>query len=276
MTRKNLRSKKAVEPVVATIIITATIIALVTVAMIFANNLLMASVAQSDFNSAKQYMQSVAMQIDDVAWQIGQTETVSYSTRYGAINVLNGALSYNVSMTPVTGSTQNYVFSTGIIYFYMPVSYYSLANNYFSQVWPLKVSNLVNNGSSSPVATVFAIEKMPMSDGEYIRVVVAPVLRLIQSSIAATNYLSLYLPILSLASSPRLSQSVTLKGNSISTNTLNSVKSLSVTVSFPNSASGFDNTFFNFPLTTQSIPIQGTCVAQLYTGSVGVSLGANE
>jgi hypothetical protein len=278
---KVLRDRKGIEPVVATVIITGTIIALVTVAMIFANNFLTTSIAQDDFNSAKQFMQTVAMQIDDVAWQMGQTETVRYSSTYGTMNVLNGALNYNITMTSTTGSKQTYTFSTAIIYFYMPISYYSVSNNYFSQVWPSQVLNPVNNGSSAPVATVFAVEKIPLN-GSYIRVVAAPVIRLLNSTIKTTStsstfYFNLYLPVLSLTSSPRLSQSVTLKGNSISIGTQSNLQSISITVSFPKS--GFDNpTFFHFPRTTQTITApQGTgltCVAQLYTASVGVSIGA--
>jgi uncharacterized MnhB-related membrane protein len=276
---RDLRDKKGVEPVIATVIITGTIIVLVTVAMIFANNLLTASIAQGDFNSAKQFMQTVAMQTDDVAWQMGQTQTVRYASTYGTMNVLNGALNYTIIMTSTTGSKQTYTFSTAIIYFYMLSSYYSVSNNYFSQVWPLQVLNPVNNGSSAPVATVFAVEKIPLN-GSYIRVVAAPVIRLTNSTIttsstSSTFYFNLYLPVLSLASSPRLSQSVTLKSNSISIGTQNNLQSISVAVSFPKS--GFDNTFFHFPRTTQLFTApqqQGlTCVAQLYAASVAVSLG---
>jgi hypothetical protein len=284
LARKIFRNRKGIEPVVATVIITGTIIALVTVATIFANNLLTASIAQSDFNSAKQYMQTIAMQIDDVAWQTGQTETVSYSSRYGTVTALNGALNYSITMTPTTGKPKTLNFITGIIYFYMQTSYYSISNNYSSQVWPLQVQNPVNNGSTAPVATVFAVEKMPMSDGSYIRVVAAPVIRLINSTITtaanSTFYFNLYLPVLSLTSSPRLSQSVTLNGNSISFWTQNNLQSISVTVSFPENSFGFGNTFFHFPRTTELITAPSghglTCVAQLYTGSVSVSLGANE
>ena len=280
LSRKSLRNKRGIEPVVATIIITATIIALVTVAMVFADNLLTTSIAQGDFNSAKQFMQTIAMQIDDVAWQMGQTETVRYASTYGTMNVLNGALNYTIVMTSTTGSKQTYTFLTGITYFYMATSYYSVSNNYFSQVWPSQVLNPVNNGSSAPVATVFAVEKLPLN-GSYIRVVAAPVIRLTNSTIKTTStsstfYFNLYLPVVSLTTSPRLSQSVTLKGNSISIGTQINLQSISVTVSFPKS--GFDNTFFHFPRTTQTITApQGTgltCVAQLYTASVGVSLGA--
>jgi hypothetical protein len=251
--------------------------------MIFADNLLTASIAQGNFNSAKQFMQTIAMQIDDVAWQIGQTETVPYSSNYGTVNALNGTLQYKITMTSNTGSVQTYTFSTGMIYFYMLTSYYSISNNYFSQVWPSQVINPVNNGSSAPVASVFAVEKMPMSDGSYIRVVAAPVIRLINSTITtssnSTLYFNFYLPVLSLTSSPRLLQSVTLKGNSISIGTQSNLKSVSIAVSFPKNSSGFDNTFFHFPRTSMTITApqkQGfTYVAQLYTASVAVTLGAN-
>jgi len=280
--RKSFRNKKGVEPIVATVIITGAIIALVTAAMIFANNLLTATVAQGDFNSAKQFMQTVAMQIDDVAWQMGQTETVSYSSTYGTVNVLNGALKYTITMTNATGSTP-YTFTTGIIYFYMPVSYYSISNSYFSQIWPSQVLNPVNDGSTAPVATVFAVEKIPLN-GSYIRVVAAPVIRLIPSNITSTSYYTLYLPMLSLAGSPMVAQSITLKGNSISVHTQNNLKSITITVNFP--ISGFDQTFFNFALgggwtkysngtISELLTVSQGSVAQLYTASVSVSLGAN-
>jgi hypothetical protein len=281
--KRGLRNKKAIEPVISTVIITGTIIALVTVATIFANNLLSARVAESDFASAKQFMQTIGLQIDDVAWKIGQTETIRYSSRYGTINSLNAPLTYTINVTTTSGATklfsQN---STGIIYFYMPISYYSISNNYFSQVWPSQVSTLTTRGSSAPVAKVFAVEKIPMFDGNYIRIVTAPTIRVINSTIiTATNstfYFKLYLPLLSLKSSPMLSQSVTLTGNSILVKTENSIKSIGVSVSFPKASSGFDNTFFHFPLITEVLNAPSgytNCVAEFYTGAVAVSIGAN-
>jgi hypothetical protein len=288
LARKIFRNKKGVEPVVATVIITGTIIALVTVAMIFANNLLTATIAQGNFNSAKQYMQTVAMQIDDVAWQIGQTETVPYSSTYGTVNALKYAvLTYSINFT-ANGVTRKFApLNTTIIYFYMPVSYYSISNNYFGQVWPSQVLNPVNCGSTAPVATEFAVEKMPMlmANGSYIRVVVAPVIRLINSTVttsatSSTFYFNLYLPALLLTSSPRLSQSVTLTTNSVSVLNASSTAraSIGVAVSFPKSIYGYDNTFFHFPSISRVITAPQNYtnyVADLYTASVAVSLGAN-
>jgi hypothetical protein len=286
LARKSLRNKKGVEPIVATVVITGTIIALVTIATIFANNLLTASIAQSDFNSAKQYMQTIAMQIDDVAWQIGQTETVPYSSRYGTVNALNYAvLTYNINVT-ANGVTKKFpLLNTTIIYFYMPASYYSVSNGYFSQIWPSQVLNPINYGATAPVATVFAVEKMPMSDGPtgYIRVVAAPVIRMINSTVTTTQSTDtyfLYLPTLSLASSPRLSQSVTLTANSVSVLNFSSTAraSIGILVSFPESAYGYNNAFFHFPSTSEVITAKAgysSYVVELYTSSVAVSLGAN-
>ena len=285
LARKSFRNKKGIEPVVATVIITGTIIALVTIAMVFANNLLTATIAQGDFNSAKQYMQTVAMQIDDVAWQLGQTETVSYSSTYGTVNALNYAvLTYKINVTANGVTIAKFPpLNTTIIYFYMRTSYYSVSNNYFSQVWPSQVLHPINYGSSAPVATVFAVENMPMSDGSYIRVVAAPVIRFINSIITTTQTTDayfLYLPLLSLASSPRLSQSVTLRANSISVlNASSKVRaSIGVAVSFPESVYGYSNMFFHFPSISQVITAPAgynSYVFELYTASVAVSLGAN-
>jgi len=64
---------------------TGTVVALISVALVFANNLLSVRMAESEFNSAIQVMQTVGLQIDDVAWVIGRTETARYSSRYGDV-----------------------------------------------------------------------------------------------------------------------------------------------------------------------------------------------
>jgi hypothetical protein len=287
---KNRRNNRAVSPVISTVIITATIIALVTVAVVFANNFLSARLAESDFNAAKQFMQTLGLQIDDVAWRMGQTETVRYSSRYGDINMLSNVnLNYTIEIKTLENNSTYQAFYTNktrFLFFNMPISQYTVSNNYFEQIWPTKVSTLTLKGSSASTSTVFAIEKMPMSDGNYVRVVTAPVIRLINSTIVtATNstfYFKLYLPLLSLDTSPKKSQSVTLTGDSVSVKTKNHITSIRITVYFPQ-APEFDNTFFHFPSVQEVInapsgyPALPTkdCVIELYTGAVSVSLGAN-
>jgi hypothetical protein len=58
----------------------------------------------------------------------------------------------------------------------------------------------------------------------------------------------MYLPVLTAGESPRLTQSITLTGESVNASTTNDVSSISVSVDFPKGPSGdFDSVFFNFP-----------------------------
>jgi flagellin-like protein len=286
---KNNRSKKGISPAISTVILTAITIALVTVAMVFANNFLSARMAESDFNTAKQFMQTIGLQIDDVAWKIGQTETIRYSSKYGTMSVLNDALSYSYNIYIKTSGNPSWqLFSsskTGVILFNMPNSQYTISNNWYQLFWPSQISTLTLNGSSAPTSKVFGVEKIPMSDGNFIRVVTAPMIRLITSNITigttnSTYYFRFYLPLVSLTSAPRISQSVTLTGNAISVKTQNRITSINITMTFP--TSGFDNTFFNFPSIQQIINMPSgypsankDCVIELYTGAVGIDLGAH-
>lgn len=258
--------------------------------MVFANNFLSARLAESDFNAAKQFMQTVGLQIDDVAWRIGQTETIRYSSRYGDINVLNVNLTYTIEIQTQESYPNYYTFytnNTKFVFFNMPISQYTVSNGYFEQIWPSKVSSLTLKGSSASTSRVFAVEKLPMSDGNYVRVVTTPVIRLVNSMINitttnSTSYFKLYLPLLFNGTSPKKSQSVTLTGDSISVKTQNHIKSIRVTVSFPQAASGWDKTFFNFPTLQEVINAPSgypsgnkDCVIELYSGVVSVSLGAH-
>jgi len=123
-----------------------------------------------------------------------------------------------------------------------------------------------------------------MYDGSYIRVVAAPAIRALYSSIntssSSTYYVKLYLPVLKLGEAPRLSQSVTLTGESIEANTVNDVTSINVTVSFPRGSSpeNFDDFFFNFPSLSEEIPIPpgySDVVLEFYVSEVTVDFGIN-
>lgn len=273
------RSVKAISPVVSTVVLTGTIIALISVAFVFANSLLWSRIAESEFNSAKQFMQTMGLQVDDVAWTIGRTETIRYSSRYGAVTVLPSALNYTIYIKREGSSTYEPLVSydVSVLLFSIPISQYSVFEGYYELIFPSSTSTLTQKGTSSPVVRVFAIEK-----NSFTRVAIAPSIRLLNSTMttsgSTTLYVRLYLPILTLGSSPRLSQSVTLTGNSIVTTTVNSITSINVTVSFPNEASGFDNSFFHFPSTYEVITIPdgySDKVLEFYAGEVYTSLGIN-
>jgi len=276
--------KRAISPVISTVILTGSLVALLGITLIFANGLLWSKIAQSDFNSAKQFMQTMGLQIDDVAWMVGRTETIRFSSKYGEVTIEPSTLNYTVCVE--TNGIDTYEFSneTGVLLFNVPTSMHSVANGYWELISPSQNDTLTLKGTSAPVVRIFAIEKMPMSDGSYIRVVAAPAIRALFSSIntssSSTYYVKLYLPVLKPGEAPRRSQSVTLTGESIEAHTLNGVTSINVTVSFPRGSSpeNFDDFFFNFPSLSEVIDIPSgydDVVLEFYLSEVTVDFGIN-
>lgn len=251
------------------------------VTLVYSNNYLQSKMAESDFSSAKQFMQTVALQIDDVAWTLGRTETMRYSSRYGDVTVLPSCLNYTVYVDRGSGNFSFFsTYLVGTILFNVPISQYTLYNGYHELILPYSDNTLTLKGASAPVTRVFAIEKLPMGDGSYIRIAVAPSIRVLNSTISSTLYVKMYLPIIDLTPTPRLAQSVTVTGSSISANMINNVKSIKVTVSFPTTTSemGFDNSFFHFPDTSEIISIPNgfsDVVLETYASRVNTMVGAH-
>lgn len=272
-------------PTISTVILTGTIIALLSVAIVFVNNRLWASVAESDFNSAKQYMQTIGLQIDDVAWTVGRKETVRYSSSYGYVSIEQNTLNYTIYIKKQGSSVYQYFASYNIstLMFNIPISKYSITDGYYKQIFPQASSNLMFSGTSAPVARVFAVEKLtpPMADGSFARVVVAPTVRVVASTVNSSSskvyYLKLYLPRLVKGSIQGSAQSVTMTGTFIETRTANQITSIKVTVGFPRAVQGFDNSFFNFPSSlSQTVDILGgysDAILELYAGTVETVLG---
>ena len=92
---KSLRKdKRAASPAISTVIIMAAAITMILVAMTYANNILSLKMAENEYNTNKQFMQTTGQQIDDIAWTVGRTQTVSYSSKYGNIEFQEVALDY--------------------------------------------------------------------------------------------------------------------------------------------------------------------------------------
>jgi hypothetical protein len=281
------RNSSAISPTISTVILTGTMVAMIAVAFIFVNVVLWGRVAESDFDSGKQFMQTIGLQIDNVAWTVGSKATVRYSSTYGGVSFLPWALNYTVYVKTQGSGNYQFFYSnrTGVLLFNVDESKFSLGDGYYELIYPAVVKNLTLTGTSAPVARVFGVEKLTphMSDGSYVRVVVAPSIR---SSFAnmttsgSTYYTRLYLPVLSTGPASGSSQSVTLIGNSIATKTTNKVTSIKITVDFPitTASQGFDASFFHFPTLTQIINAPSgysDSVLELYVGQVNVELGVN-
>jgi hypothetical protein len=287
--RKKSSGKEAISPVISTVVMTGAIVAILSVTLIFANNLLWSRVAEGDFDAAKQLMQTAGLQIDDVAWTVGRTETIRYTSEYGDVVLEPDVLNYTINVT-VGEVVHPYNYSTGALMFNLPTSRHSMSNGYWENIFPSQKESLTLKGTSAPVVRVFAVERMPMSDGSYIRVVVAPAIRVLFSSIntsdSSTYYIKMYLPVLTAGEAPRLSQSITVTGESFAANTINEVESISVGVDFPRGASpeNFDSDFFNFPYNSEilDVPSMGelpseydNVVLEFYLSEVSVEFGIN-
>jgi hypothetical protein len=248
-------------------------VALITVALAFASNYLLLRMAESEFEGSRQFMQTLALQIDDVAWVIGQIETARYAGKYGDV-ALAPALNYTIYVNTTTQSNAKFfVDTTDVICFNMPISKYSIGNGYFEPIYPSSHSSFLSSGTSAPVARAFAVQKLPMADGDFVRVVVVPTIRMMNSSVGGVKYLRLYLPILTEGAAPKRSQSVTLTGEDITTKTMENVTSIKIELDFP--IAGFDNFFFNFPQTVESVSSINGAVLELYVGAVDVALGVH-
>ena len=94
--RRFIRDTRAVSPAISTVILTGTIVALLSVTGVYVINFLWARAAEADFNSAKQFMQTIGLQVDDVAWTTGRKATVRYSSAYGNVIFRPSALNYSV------------------------------------------------------------------------------------------------------------------------------------------------------------------------------------
>jgi hypothetical protein len=255
---------------------TAAIVVLVLVAITYANSSLTNQIAGDEFSANKQFMQSTGLQIDNVAWTIGRTETVDYTANYGQVTFVPNVINYTFEIN--TGSSWQTIYSstTGMILFNMPLSDYSLGNNYFSRIMPSNSGSFLQWNASAPVSQIFATEKVPMQDGSYARVVAVPTVRVLNSAlVTGVSYYEFYLPCLVSGSSPYLSQSVTLTGSSLTnlapSDTITQVRITATAVS--NSPTGFNNAFFNFDSTSETISIPQGASIEFYIGTVEVSIG---
>ncbi len=252
------------------------------VAMTYAQNILTLKVAENEFTSNKQFLQTTGDQIDDVAWSIGRTQTISYSSRYGNVQFKDVALNYTFSISSNDGNDWedlSFDGTTGIIMFNMPVRSYSIGNGYFERIPSTANSSFLLSDSSSPISQVICEEKLPMNDGSFSRIVLVPTMRMLTSSIVnsqsqTTNYFKFYLPSLDNGTNRYLSQSITLTGDGISKITRSGVDQIRINVTFPQSDSlGLDSSFFQFQSDSVSLTLPQDSVVEFYTGKVVVAIG---
>jgi hypothetical protein len=269
------KNRMAVSPAISSVIITSVTVVMLLVTVAFANNFLNARMAENEFGAVKQFMQTAGLQIDDVAWTIGRTQTVRYASRFGLVNFESLVLNYTVYVNDVPVSN----FTTGMLLFNMPINNYNMGSGYHERILPSSDRSFLQVGTSAPVCHVFVTEKLPMVDGNYIRVVVAPSIRMLNSTITSQgttkNYYKFYLPVLVQGNSPRRSQSVTLIGAAVNVQSNGNINKIKIHVDFPKAVSaGFDSDFFKFDDTDEIVTgVPSGSIMEFYTGEVIVSLG---
>ena len=250
---------------------------MILVAMGFANTFLDARMAENEFSTNKQFMYTTGLQIDDIAWTIGRTQTVRYSSQYGNMRFQSLAVNYTFEVFTSGGWETLSSNTTGMILFNMPVSTYSVSNNYFERVMPSSNGSFLQEGPSAPVSQVFCVEKLPMIEGNYTRIVAVPSIRMLNSTIegqgSTTNYYKFYLPTLVPGNHLYRSQSITMMGNDIAKVVMNDVNQVRINVTFPNADLGFDEDFFNFDHISETVTLISGSVVEFYIGKVIVTLG---
>jgi FlaG/FlaF family flagellin (archaellin) len=280
------RDTRAVSPAISTVVLTAAGIVMILIAMSYANNMLALKMAQNEFSTNKQFMQTTAQQIDDIAWTVGRTQTVSFSSKYGNVQFQAVALNYSFRLHyNNTDTWENLSISgkTGIILYNMPVGSYSLGNNFFQRLPNNVTSSFLLSGSTAPISQVTCVQKVNMTDGTYSRIVLAPNMRVLTSTVTSQNtsmnYFKFYLPDLENGTNLYRSQSITLTGNGITKVTRSNVDQVIISVSFPKSVAGFNSSFFNFnsnsiTLNDSSTPkLPYNSVVEFYVGKVVVAIG---
>ena len=275
------RDKRAFSPAVSSIIMIAAVMVMILVAMSYASTVLDARLAENEFSANKQFILATGLQIDDVAWTVGRTQTISYSSRFGHVKYQTLALNYSVDF--LIDSNWVTVLSnvtTGMIMYNMPINKYNLGNNYFERLSPIRNSSFLQEGPTAPVNHAFIVEQLPMTDGNYIRVAAVPSIRVLNTSIigpsqsTSTVYYKFFLPTLEASSAnPALSQSVTMVGSDVTKIIRRDVDRVNITVSFPNSGIGFNSDFFKFEGNSTSKVLPPGSVVEFYLGKVVVSIG---
>jgi hypothetical protein len=247
---------------------------MILVAMSFATNMLNSKLGENEFNTNKQFMQTAAQQIDDIAWTIGRTQTVNYQNQYGQAHFEEAVLSYTFEV--YHGATSSWetlplTVQSGILLYNMPLSAYSLPANYFERI-PYSANNsFLQTGSTVAVTQVFITQKVPMAAGDCLRIAVVPTVRVLDSASGISS--KIYVPSLISGEHDYSSSSITMTGNGINKAVEKDVTKIRVTVAFPKANLGFDASFFNFHSLSETKTLAKSSLAELYVGELQVRIG---
>ena len=291
MLKRLSKNKRGVSVVISTVILTTTVMVTVLITAFCATNILNYTLAENEYAASKQFMLTTGLQIDDVAWTVGRTQTTTYSSKFGHVRLQTLALNYSMQTHSASGwETVLSNVTTGMVLFNIPIDDYNIDNHYFDRLLPTILTyqngttvptdqngTFLQEGPAATVSHVFVHELLPANNESYLRIAIVPSIRVLNSSIAgpnqstSTSYCKFFLPTLELSSgNPYLSQSVTMVGGEITKIIRSGIDQVTITVDFP---SGFDSTFFNFDRLVETKSLPEVSVVEFYIGNVIVSLG---
>jgi len=185
------KKRRADAPIVATIMLMAITLFVMSIALSFVNNTLTRREGENDFESAKIFMKNVGLQVDDVAWTEGRVDTVHFTSQYGQVEFLPHSgepypLKYTVTYNYLDAdgmekSDEEYYYSS-ILMYNLPIDKSFLGEGYDEAILPKNVNSArelkpVASGTTAPVANVFAIQKSNVGADQYLRIVLVPVMR---------------------------------------------------------------------------------------------------
>jgi hypothetical protein len=272
------RSRKAVSPAISSVILTGAVIVLVLVAMNFAVNLRDSKIAENEFASVRQFMQTAAVQIDDIAWVPWRAQTFRYSRTYGTMNFMPNMLNFTIYYRNASGEYYLSSYVSGVLAFNMPISKYNVYDGYFELIYPTDsamVDCFIFTGATAPVARVYAVEKL--STGSFVRLVLNPCIRIVEANVSGKKQYRLYLPILYESSSRGNNPTVTFTSTQIFSNVKEATKIRVVVTTSPAYGASF---FVKSPqgantIIDEEIDLGGSSTVVFYLSRVEVAVGVN-
>jgi hypothetical protein len=282
--KSKIMNRRAEGTLIATLILMAITLFCMSITLSFVQANLARRSGENEFTLAKTFMKNIGLGVDDVAWHDGQMNTLQYSSKDAEIHLHPGLIHYKIEVLRTgTGQIYQEVNETrdkylGVLLYDIPQTKYSLDNTYFEEILPGKMTDVVQNSTTSPITRVFALQRPPRTDENYyVSVGVAPLIRSVPFNITTgsgvtSKYVRLYLVDLHQGDlTPANPRYLTLTGGGVEAKVIPNVKSLRVTVIFPQEAKGYNSDFFNFPSTSQIIDFGSSgAEIELYFGNVEV------
>lgn len=292
MEDKKGRAKRAVSPVVATIILLAVFIVVVGAALSFAQTELSSYYAQSDLNQAQSFASSMAQAINSVAFTFGRSISIGYGFKYAAIAYIPNALKYTITVQTTSSGTQTFYVYSGMLMVAISARFFSLGQSYQQTLYPTTYPRLVSIGGGG--SYTLAYSKEYFSSGQpYIYTVIVPIplaLNITQggqtTQYVAKIYITQLVPVNQQSQPPSgCNQSqppqlkvvkynlttgyVSAQGLGYASCAVSNVNSVTVSVTAINQL--YPAGFFVFPQTSMSLNRPGTpWQLQLYVGVVGL------